>query len=151
MKVNSLFTILNTIDSFFAHSYSFLIIIFCSFLLKFIFLFFLIKHWYKQTVTIVDLYKITVVLVGASLITDLAWIIKITSTNNLITIPYWLVMSFIRVAWIAFILQYQMTGLLLQRIIKKNINLKKLFVINVPIFFFLLGFLLILFLITMYA
>lgn len=144
MKVNSLFNILSTIDIFFAHSYIFLIIIFCSFLLKFIFLFFLIRHWYKQTVTIIDLYKITVLLVATSLITDLAWIIKIISTNNLITISYSLVMSFIRIAWIGFIVQYQAIGLLLQRIIKKNIRLNELFIVNVPIFFCLLGFLLVL-------
>lgn len=138
MKVNSLITILNIIDSFFAHSYIFLTIIFCSFLLKFIFLLFLINHWYKKTVHIGSLYQLIVMLVGSSLITDIAWIIKLISVHELINISYASVITFIRIAWISFILQYQFIGLILEIILKKSCDLKFALKINMPNFIFLI-------------
>ncbi len=140
MKVNSLFNMLNTIDAFFAHSHVLLTIIFCSFLLKFIFLFFLVWHWHKKTVHIGFLYQLTIMLVGSSLITDSAWIIKLVSFHKLINISYDLVITCIRIAWISFILQYQLIGLILEIILKKNYNLRFVLKINIPNFIFLISF-----------
>jgi len=137
MNVNFLSDLLTKIEIFFIKNQILLPIIISSFLLKFLFLLFLIYHWYKKTVLINALYFWITVLLLTAIIPDTAWLLKLYSLRFPHFFAYATVISYIRISWIAFIIQYQLIGIIMNNVIKKKVNLKKFFLINTPNFIFI--------------